>query len=47
MLEHDRQPAPGWELPGECLTRLSAASRLINESLDVDAANAGSRGRLP
>ena len=37
-LDHDRQPALGGELPGERLTRLSAASLRINESLDVDAA---------
>ena len=37
-LENDRQPAPGGEPPGDRLTRLSAASRLINESLDVGAA---------
>ena len=34
-LEHDRQPEPGGELPGERLTRLSEASRRINESLDL------------
>ena len=37
-MENDGQPAPGGELPGERLTRLSQASLRINESLDVDTA---------
>lgn len=47
-MEHDRRPAPGGELPGDRLTRLGQASRLINESLDVDAAlqRASARGVL-
>ena len=34
-MENDRQPAPGGELPGDRLTRLSQASLRINESLDL------------
>ena len=37
-MQNEGQPAPGGELPGERLTRLSQASLRINESLDVDAA---------
>ena len=47
MLEHDRQPVPGGELPGERLTRLSQASLRINESLDFDTVLQGRPGQRP
>ena len=38
MLENNGPPASGTDSPGGCLSRLSAASLRINESLDVDGA---------
>ena len=35
-MQHEAQPAPGTEPPAGRLSRLSAGSRRINESLNVD-----------